>query len=117
MRKYQEYYKRMINANKEAFDNFRLIHDKYILDPEKYQENLNVEGEKIMTIVRDWENKLCMQSEKGGYGVFTSKLSEKFMNEVRNDYPKIDSVGIIIKDQNNKDKTQNPFSLKKINLS
>src|SRR3989344_2525024 len=96
MAKYKEYYKKMLDQNKEIFENFRKLHDSYALNPDALQEQFNKEGEKILRIVRDWENKLCMQSEKAGYSTFTTGLSEKFQMEVRNHFPKIDSVGLII---------------------
>ena len=105
--KYVEYYQRMINVNKEIFENFKKVHDEYGLNPEKHQDKLNAHGEKIMLIIQEWENKLCMQSEKGGYGIFTTKLADKFRNEVRKSFPNIDCVGIKI----------DKFKLKKINLN
>jgi septation ring formation regulator EzrA len=109
MTKYQEYFQKMMEANKELFASFRKIHDEYHLaeDTDSLQEKFNSEGEKIMAVVREWEGKLCSQSEKGGYGVFTGNLAEKFQAEVKKEFPMIDHVGIIVK----------KFSLKKINLS
>ena len=111
MTKYQEYFKRMIEENKSAFDTFRLIHDKYALaeNSDSLQEEYNREGGKILKLIHDWENKLCSQSEKGGYGVYTGNLAEKFQAEVKKVFPMIDHVGIIVK------KTT-PFILRKINL-
>lgn len=99
----------MIEQNKKAFDRFKALHDKYALDQEVYQDEFNQEGEKILAITREWENKLCMQSEKAGYGNYTTGLSEKFQAEIRHHFPMIDHIGIIVK----KDR---PFALKKINL-
>jgi len=95
----------MVENNKEAFSAFRVLHDNYALNPDRLQGEFNKEGEKIMKIVREWEGKLCLQSEKGGFGTFTSNLAEKFQSEVRKHYPQIDSIGIIRK---------SPFSIKKI---
>lgn len=107
MTKYQEYVQKMLENNKEAFGKFRKIHDLYSTDEDNYQEEFNHEGEKIMLVIKEWENKLCSQSEKGGYGVFTGNLAEKFQAEVKKVFPLIDHVGIIVK----------KFSLKKIKLS
>lgn len=97
----------MLSENKEVFESFRAVHDKYSFDSDKYQEEFNKEGEKILLIVHEWENRLCSQSEKGGYGKFTGGLAEKFQAEVKKFFPMIDHVGI---------KT-NSFSIKKIQLS
>lgn len=108
--KYKEYVERMLTLHKKEFDNFQTIHDKYALDEEKHQKEFNQEGKKIMLLVKQWENKLCMQSEKGGYGSFTTKLAESFQREIKKHFPKIDNVGIIIEESE-------PFSIKKINFN
>lgn len=107
MPKYKEYFQRMVEENKKLFDDFKKIHDKYALNEEELQEEFNKEGEKVLTVVRFWENRLCKNSETGGYGTFTTKLAEKFQNEVRKTFPKIDNVGLIIE----------KFDIKKISFN
>src|SRR3989344_5717174 len=104
--KYKDYFKRMVEANKESFDTFKSVHNKYSLDEGAHQEEFNQEGEKLLPIIQEWENKLCMQSEKAGYGGYTSALAEKFRAEVKKEFPLIDHVGIIV----------SKFSIKKISL-
>ncbi len=106
MTKYREYFKKMLEHNKGLFEKFREVHQHYTLEEEKYQEEFNKEGEKVLAVIHEWENKLCSQSEKGGYGVFTGNLAEKFQAEIKKEFPLIDHIGIIVK----------RFSLKKINL-
>jgi len=106
MTKFKEYFQRMIEQNQDAFDKFRTVHDEYTLNPDANQENYNIEGEKILKIIKEWESKLCHQQEKT-YSQYTGKLAEKFWEEVRKKYPMIDHVGIIVK----------KFNLKKINLN
>lgn len=96
----------MINTNQEVFDEFRKVHALYDLDQDKWQEKFNTEGERIVKLVKEWENKLCKQSEKAGYGNYTGTLAEKFQSEVKKEFPLIDHVGLIIK----------KFTIKKINL-
>ncbi len=107
MTKYQEYVEKMLESNQGAFEKFRKIHDLYSTNEDQYQEEFNKEGEKIMLIVKEWEGKLCNQSEKGGYGVFTGNLAEKFHEEIKKVFPLIDHIGIIVK----------KFELKKIKLN
>lgn len=107
--KYREYAERMLKVHKKEFDEFRKIHDEYSLNEEKLQERFNKEGSKIMLLVKQWESKLCMQSEKGGYGSFTTRLAEKFQEEVKKHFPNIDKVGIIVEEEP-------VFSLKRIKL-
>jgi len=113
MTKYKEYFNRMVSENKKAFDVFTSAHFEYSTDEVKYQENYNIEGEKILKIIHEWEDRLCKNSEKAGFGSYTGNLAEKFQEEVRSHYPLIDHIGIIVK----KTSIVKPeFSLKKIKL-
>jgi len=97
MTKYKEYCQKMLANHKSLFDRFREVHDKYHLSPDKFQEEFNSIGVQVMDIVKEWEDKLCNRSEGSGYGSFTTKLAEKFMNEVRKEFSMIDRVGIVVK--------------------
>lgn len=110
MTKYKEYVKKMLASNKEEFEAFKRVHDEYALNQDKLQDEFNKAGEKIMSIVQEWENRLCLQSEKGGYGVFTSKLAEKFREEIKKDFPLFDYIGLRVQ----KTITEPAFVLKKI---
>lgn len=107
MTKYKEYFEKMVEENKELFDDFKKLHAEYDLKGDEIQEKFNKEGEKILSVVHEWENRLCKSSEGAGFGTFTTNLAEKFQSEVRSSFPLIDHVGIIVK----------PFNLKKIKLS
>jgi len=102
--KYKEYVDKMLAHNRELFDSFRKVHDRYILDPDNLQEELNEIGKKVMSVVNEYEDKLCSQSEKGGYGQYAGKLAEKFRTELRKDFSHINHVGIRV------------FKIEKINL-
>lgn len=113
MTKFKEYYKRMVEENKEMFDNFAQLHMDYSMDEDKYQDKFNTEGEKILKVIHEWENKLCSQSEKAGYSNYTGGLAEKFQIEVRSHFPLIDHIGIIVTPK----KTFPEITLKKVNLA
>jgi len=128
MQKFKAYVQKMLDFEKDAFNKFRIIHDDYALNPNKFQTEFNIEGEKILTIVRTWENKLCMQSEKAGYGSYTTNLAEKFQEEVRKHFPEIVNIGLKVENKSNPERsrpkfrrfpdklTTNIFQIKKINL-
>ena len=97
----------MVKNNKELLETFQRLHDRYVLDEDKWQEEFNKEGEKILNVIREYENKLCSQSEKGGYSNFTPKLAEKFREEVKKHFSMIEHIGIKVE----------VFALKKIKLS
>lgn len=92
--KYKEFFQMMLKQNKEDFDEFKNVHDKFAKDPEKYKDEFNHLGSDILDIIRDWENRLCRQSEGAGNSKFTTALSEKFQSEVKTHFPKINSVGV-----------------------
>ena len=115
MTKYKQYYEKMVSDNKELFENFKTLHDEYALNSDRLQDKFNSEGEKIMEIVRDYENRLCANTERGMYNKFSGGLAEKFQNEVRKNFPMIDHVGLKITKP--KKASNGFFSIKKINLS
>lgn len=92
--KYKQYVERMIAAEPELFGKFGEIHYKYTNDEQKYQDEFNKVGEKVLEVANEWENKLCLQSEKGGYGHYTSGLAEKFQAEILRIYPMYDRIGL-----------------------
>jgi hypothetical protein len=114
MTKYKQYFQRMLKVEKELFDNFKILHDRYALNPQANQNEFNKEGERVLQIIRLWENKLCSQSEKAGYASFTPSLSEKFRREIKKIFPQIDNIGLV--GSTLKDNSDRKFVLKKINL-
>ena len=84
----------MMEQNKELFDNFKEIHDEYALNPQEWQKLFNQYGSEILDIIRDWERKLLVKMGTGKYGQFSTTVSEKFWDEIRKIFPKIDFVGI-----------------------
>ena len=94
MTKHREYFEKMISENKPLFEQFRKLHDYYAANPNRYQIAYNIEGAKVVEVMHEYERKLCGHSEKGQYGKFSSKLADKFWEEIRGKFPKIDFVGI-----------------------
>lgn len=95
MTKYQQVISEMFEYNKDLFDSFRKIHDAFGSEPQNNRELFNQEGEKVLRVIRRYENILCGKSESGRYGKFSTNLSEKFWTEVRSHFPHIDSVGAL----------------------
>jgi hypothetical protein len=93
MTKYQKFFQEMVEQNQELFDSFKKIHDGYLEDPKKWRDQFNELGRDIQDIVRDYEDRLCRSSENSGYGRYTTDLSNKFQQEVKKLFPKIDYVG------------------------
>ena len=95
MSKSQEVFTEMLKRNSDAFDSFDWVHQNYTKNPQKWQRTFNIEGERVLEVIRRYEDILCQKSQRSGYGKFTTKLSEKFWEIIRARFPKIDHVGII----------------------
>lgn len=112
MVKYKEYVQKMLNDNKSVFDEFKKFHDDYVLSSNGLQEEFNKKGEKVLEIVREYENRLCANTERGMYNKFSANLAQKFQDEVRKVFPMIDHVGLkVVKEK------KSEFFLKKIKLN
>lgn len=114
--RYKEAYEQMIHDNKQAFDDFQLIHDAYALNELQNQEEFNEKGKVVMGIIRKYEDILCKRSEVNGFGEYTVKLAEKFQNEVRKHFPKIDQIGIKRMIMKPVEKNTPTFNIRKIGL-
>lgn len=101
----------MVEANKELFDRFAKVHTAYGLNEEGHQAEFNKVGEEVLKVIREWENRLCHQSEKAGYANYTGGLAEKFQAEIKSHFPLIDHVGIIVKKRS---PASDGFTLKKL---
>lgn len=84
----------MIDQNHDLFKRFHEIHELYASDPKANQESFNTIGRDIQDVVHDYERRLCGKTESGQYSKFSSNLSEKFWGLLRQDFPKIDFIGI-----------------------
>jgi len=93
MSKYKQVISEMFEYNKDLFTSFKKIHDQYQLDPHKMRGEFNLEGEKVLRVIRRYENILCGKSESGKFGKFSTSLSDKFWQEIRSHFPSIDAVG------------------------
>lgn len=94
MVKYKQHVADMLIAHASLFEEFKKIHDAYVIDPKKWQEQFNELGMQITPILRRWENSLCAKSESGKYGKFSSSLADKFYEEIKVYFPKIDYIGM-----------------------
>lgn len=94
MTKYQQIFLTMLSEHEKEFSEFKIIHDKYAADQKKWELEFNKIGKPIVEIIRGYESKLCGKMESGSKAVFSSNLSDKFWNGVRQLYPYIDFVGV-----------------------
>lgn len=85
----------MVESHKELFSRFEKIHTKYVDTDGANQEEFNKVGAQVLDIVRDYEKLLTSKSDSTNYAKFSSNLSDKFMDQVRRVYPKIDFIGVL----------------------
>lgn len=95
MSKYKEYFNKMMEENRQLFDDFGQIHLKYMQEPKTYQKEFNSIGEQVLEVVRKYENMLCGKTESGSYAKYSANLADKFHEIIKINFPRIDSVGII----------------------
>lgn len=93
MQKYKQVFQEMLEYNSDLFTSFKTLHDNYALNSKVFQTEFNDEGEKVLRVIRRYENILCTKSENGRFGKFSTNLSEKFWGEVKQRFPKIGMIG------------------------
>lgn len=91
--KYREYYDLMTEQHGPLLEQFKEIHDQYVEQPDTWRDEFNTVGAKVVEVMRDYELRLCSNSEGGRYGKYASNLADKFWDHIRKTYPKIDFVG------------------------
>lgn len=92
MPKYQKHFQNMLGDYQDFFNEFKTLHEQYVQEPDEYKQAFFETGEKVLRIIRRYENELCSRSENSGYGKFSENLSEKFWEQVRAYFPFIDAI-------------------------
>ena len=104
----------MLEENKNLFDEFRIIHNNYFQNQEKYQVEFNTIGEKVLIVIKEYENRVCANTERGMYNKYSGNLAEKFQNEIREIFPMIDFIGLKTGNVRSTPKSEALFSIKKL---
>ena len=94
MTKYKQTIEDMLKHNRELFDKFIEVHNRYLTDPKATQAEFNEIGSEVQDIVRHYENRLCGKSMNTGYGKFSTSLADKFQAEIKKYFPKYDFIGM-----------------------
>ena len=92
--KYKKYFEQMFEENKELFMNFMILNQDYGRNKKRLKYEFDEHGSKIKGIVNQWENRLCGAMEKGQNSAFSSKLGEKFIDEVTRYFPYWHEIGL-----------------------
>lgn len=92
--KYKHFYQLMSEQNAQLLQKFLTIHNGFATEPAKWEQQFHDVGRDVLDVIRDWERRLCSGTEKSNYALYSSKLAEKFWDEVKKDFPLIDQVGL-----------------------
>lgn len=84
----------MIKENSSLFDRFKAMQENFDVKNAGYMEKFNEDGNKVLRVIRRYENELCSKSENSGFGKFSANLSDLFWGEVRLYLPHIDQVSL-----------------------
>jgi hypothetical protein len=94
MTKFKQCYQQMSDENDALFNQFQVIHDGYKSDRKQWSKQFHEVGKQVVEIMRDWERKLCSGMERGNNAVYSSKLADKFWEEIKKRYSHIELVGV-----------------------
>lgn len=114
MVRYKEYIKKMLEENQKLFDEFRIIHTNYFQNQEKYQAEFNDVGSRVLVVIKEYENRVCANTERGMYNRYSGNLAEKFQNEIRGIFPMIDFIGLKTGNIKPPIKPEDIFTIKKL---
>jgi hypothetical protein len=84
MAKYKKHFLTMLEENQALFNEFKGMSP----DNDAFQDT----GNKVIRVIRRYEDELCAKSEGGRYGKFSENLSEKFQGEVHAYFPTLANV-------------------------
>lgn len=84
----------MVSQNQKMFDDFLKTHNNFVADQKKHASDFHAQGRDVLDMIRFWERKLCSGMEKGVNSQYSSKLAEKFWNEIKKTYTHIELVGV-----------------------
>lgn len=95
MVKYKKQFQTMVKEYSTLFADFKVLHDQLVEGNEDVRDEFNEKGQKVLRIIRRYEDELCSKSENSGFGKFSENLSELFWGEVRSYLPKISEVPLL----------------------
>jgi hypothetical protein len=95
--KYKLYYDLMVKNNSKLLDEFKVIHDHYQAEPNKYRASFNQVGRDVLDVMRSYERKLCSGMERTNNAAYSDKVAEKYWAEIRKTYPLVDQIGVIVR--------------------
>ena len=88
--KYKKMFDEMMEKNKDLFAQYNEVQDNYDKNPKKYAEELSEMQRKVLRVIKNTENALCSRTENTGHGNYSTALADKFWEEVRAVFPRVE---------------------------
>jgi hypothetical protein len=88
--KYKKMFEEMLQSNKQLFADYNELLAKYDSDNTRYAQELSEMQRKLLRIIKNTENGLCARTENTGRGNYSTALADKFWNEVRTLFPRVE---------------------------
>jgi hypothetical protein len=97
--KFKQVFETIWNTHKELFQKFFILNNEYsnAQNRQKLEEEFQEIGKQVKDLLVKGEDELCGQMEKSNHRIFSSKLADKYWDEVRKYFKFIDQVGVITK--------------------
>ena len=88
--KYKLLFDEMLTTNKDLFDAYEALLKNYDKSPKKFANETSEMQFKLLRVIKKTEDKLCARTENTGRGVYSTALADKFWEEIRSKFPRID---------------------------
>ena len=95
--KSQKMYEMLKEKQPQLYEQFKEIHAAFQEDPEANRAEFNRIGRDFVGIVRAYERRLCGGMERTNRSVYSTNVSETYWRFVREEFPLIDQVGVVIR--------------------
>ncbi|MBQ6449649.1 hypothetical protein IJJ08_01975 [bacterium] len=95
--KSQKMYEMLKEKQPQVYEQFKEIHAAFQEDPEANRAEFNRIGRDFVGIVRAYERRLCGGMERTNRSVYSTNVSETYWRFVREEFPLIDQVGVVIR--------------------
>lgn len=96
--RYKQIFENIWEENKKLFQAFFLINNEYsdAKKRSKIEKQFQELGGKVKKLLLKGEDELCRHMEKSNHRLFSSKVADKYWDEVRKYFKYIDNVGVSI---------------------
>ncbi|MBU0975433.1 MAG: hypothetical protein ABIE03_03850 [Patescibacteria group bacterium] len=95
--KYKRIFEEIWEGNKALFQEFFMLNNDYAdaRNRNKLEEKFQNIGGKVKNLLTDGENELCRAMENTNNRVYSSKVADKYWDEIRKYFKYMDLVGVV----------------------